>query len=70
MEFKYAKKEIRWFWNTDLNGRKTQEKAESEEKILELNSEEKKWKKMASSSSENKTSAESMFTERQNVGET
>ena len=25
MEFKYLKKEICWFWKTDLNRRKTQE---------------------------------------------
>ena len=36
------KEEIRWFWKTDLNGRKTQEEEESEEKVLALNSLENK----------------------------
>ena len=42
MEFKDLKKEIRWFWNTELNRRKTQVKEEPEEKVLALNSGENK----------------------------
>ena len=44
MEFKYLKKYIGWFCKTELNERKTQEKAEREEKVLALNAGEKKWK--------------------------
>ena len=42
MEFKYLKKDICWFWKTQLNGNKKQEKPGPEEKVLELNSREKK----------------------------
>ena len=41
MEFKYLNKEIRWFRKIDLNGRKTQVKDKSEEKVLELNAQRK-----------------------------
>ena len=44
MEFKDLNKEILCFWKTALNGRKTQEKAESEEKVLVMNSRENKCK--------------------------
>ena len=43
MTFKDPKKEVRWFWKTEFNGNKPQEKIESEEKVLELNAREKKW---------------------------
>ena len=45
IEFKYLKKEIFWFWKTELIGRKTREKAEPEDKVLVLNPEEKKCNK-------------------------
>ena len=48
MNFKYLKKEIRWFWKTELNRRKTQEKEESEEKVLALKAREKKWRNRTS----------------------
>ena len=35
--FKYLKKEISWFWKTDLNVNKAQGKTELEEKFIELN---------------------------------
>ena len=37
MEFKDLKKEIRWFWKTELNGRKKTGKNEPVEKVLALN---------------------------------
>ena len=43
MEFKDLKKKMRWLWNTDINGGKTQEKIEPEYKVLVLNSGENKW---------------------------
>ena len=43
MKFKDMKKRIRWFWNTELNGNKTQQKIGPEEKVLALNTGEKKW---------------------------
>ena len=45
MESKYLKKEIRWFRTTELNVRKTQEKAEPEEKVIVLNAKYKIWSK-------------------------
>ena len=39
------KKEICWFWKTDSNRRKTQDKEESENKVLALNSGENNWRK-------------------------
>ena len=44
MKFKDLKKEIRWFWKTELNRRKTQEKEESEDKVLALKAVENKWR--------------------------
>ena len=44
MEFNNLKKEIPWFWKADPNGRKTQEKAKPEQKVLALNAGEKKRK--------------------------
>ena len=48
MGFKELKKEIHWFWKKGLNRRKTQEKSESEEKVIALNAVEKKWKNKSS----------------------
>ena len=39
------KKEICWFWKKESNRRKTQEKEESENKVLALNSGENNWRK-------------------------
>ena len=44
VEFKDLKIEIRWFCKTDLNRRKTQEKEESEDKVLALKAVENKWR--------------------------
>ena len=38
MACKYLKKEIRWFWKTELDGIKKQEKHNPKEKVLSLNS--------------------------------
>ena len=37
MEFKDLKKDIHWFWKTELNGNKTQGETEPEDKVLTLN---------------------------------
>ena len=42
MSFKDLKKEIHWFWKTELNWNKKQEKPDQEEKVLALNSGEDK----------------------------
>ena len=42
MAFQDLKKEICWFWKTDLNRNKTQEKIEPEDKVVALNSRENK----------------------------
>ena len=44
MEFKDLKKEICRLWKTKLNGTKTQEKEEPEEKVVVLNAIENKWR--------------------------
>ena len=36
MNFKDSKKEICWFWKTDLNGRNKKEKEKPEDKVLAL----------------------------------
>ena len=38
VQFKDLKKEIRWFWKTELNVRNKKEKEEPEDKVLVLNS--------------------------------
>ena len=71
MGLKDLKKEIRWFWNTELNRRKTQVKEEPEEKVLALNSgENKQIKIIVISSRANVTSVSSKAIERQDLGET
>ena len=45
MEFKNPNKEIRWFWKTQLNGNKTQNKTEPEEKVIVLNNGKNKYNK-------------------------
>ena len=42
MAFKDVKKDIHWFWKTDLNGSKKKEKPDQKEKVIALNSGENK----------------------------
>ena len=44
MQFKDPKKEIRWFWKTEMNGINTNKKEEPEDNFLELNTGENKYR--------------------------